>query len=444
MQSTHPNIEAVTFLLISTFSTPQIYAYVSLFFVILAIFSFCASTHSLFQINNHVVSKSPTYNTSSAVTQVYIPSTVPSFQNVTFTTNAANETNSTDTAKTFDVNNSLTSDTTFLGDPNVHPALFYIDLVCLVFFTAEYILKIIVAPNRCKFIISCNAIIDIVAILPDYVEIILNLYHPESLEGQDATTIVQIMPFLRLLRAFRIFRLIRRVPGLWIMVYTLKASFKELSLLLVVLIVGTLLFSSMIFFVDDPDVFPSIPHAFWWAIVTMTTVGYGDMAPVTMLGQVVGSATAVCGVLMIGFTIPSLVNSFITFYRHVDFLVQKEKLVKEHLEEEMAREIGRKIKDLSLNMSAIVGGESRVNAARDWGGLGIDFPHRRRSNDQGRDTRGVSPSRTNSAPHNGRNSSPPRLNSSLPRRNSSPPRRNSSPARRNTSPHRRHSRHEPS
>ena len=215
----------------------------------------------------------------------------------------------------------------------IHPALFCIDIVCLVFFTVEYLVKFCCASPRCQFVTSITAVFDILAILPDYVELLLYCFFPEAL-NQENTGIIDFMPFLRLMRAFRIFRLIRRVPGLWIMMYTLKASFKELSLMLIFLLVGTLLFASIIFFVDDPKVFTSIPHGFWWAIVTMTTVGYGDMAPVTAWGQLVGSVTAICGVLIVGFTIPSLVNNFITYYNHIEFVVQKERLLKILAEEE--------------------------------------------------------------------------------------------------------------
>ena len=221
-------------------------------------------------------------------------------------------------------------------EPTVHPVLLYIDVICLVFFTLEYLLKLAIAPNRCRYVVRFNAVVDLLAILPDYVEILVNYCFQQSL-GPGGSIITQAIPFFRLLRAFRIFRLVRRVPGLWIMLYTLRASFKELSLMLVVLLVGTLLFSSIVFFLDDPAVFKSIPHGFWWAIVTMTTVGYGDMSPKTLMGQVVGSVTAVCGVLIIGFTIPSLVNNFITFYQHVDFVVEKEKLMKATHEKEMKR-----------------------------------------------------------------------------------------------------------
>ncbi|XP_045183695.1 potassium voltage-gated channel protein Shaw-like [Mercenaria mercenaria] len=87
---------------------------------------------------------------------------------------------------------------------------------------------------------------------------------------------------------------------------------------------GILVFSSLIYYVDDREQFKSIPSGFWWALITMTTVGYGDMYPTTTLGKVVGSCTAMAGVLMIGFTVPALVNNFMLYYRHVQFAMNTE------------------------------------------------------------------------------------------------------------------------
>ncbi|KAL8603899.1 hypothetical protein ACOMHN_005119 [Nucella lapillus] len=278
----------------------KIYGWIALIFVTFAIFSFCAATHMAFRVPRH----SPTTTTMTSI-------------------NVTNNVTATSSPETVTKLTKKSVEDQF-SETEVHPVLSYLDLVCLVFFTMEFLTKLTCAPRRLRYLRSINGIVDLLALCPDFVEMIVVAADPNDLQGE--SRVLLFLPFLRLMRVFRIFRLVRHVPGLWIMIYTLQASFNELFLMLVFLCVGTLLFSSAIFFVDDKEMFPSIPHGFWWAIVTMTTVGYGDMYPVTPWGYVLGSLTAVSGVLMIGFTVPALVNNFGLYCRHVQFALQRDRL----------------------------------------------------------------------------------------------------------------------
>ena len=99
-----------------------------------------------------------------------------------------------------------------------------------------------------------------------------------------------ILEFFSIIRILRLFKLTRHSPGLKILIHTFKASSKELNLLLFFLILGMVIFSSLVYYAErlhtNPDNdFKSIPEGLWWAVVTMTTVGYGDMVPKTSAGK---------------------------------------------------------------------------------------------------------------------------------------------------------------
>ena len=109
--------------------------------------------------------------------------------------------------------------------------------------------------------------------------------------------------------------------GLKILIHTFKASSKELTLLVFFLVLGMVIFASLVYYAErlhtnPKNDFKSIPEGLWWAVVTMTTVGYGDMVPKTYAGIIVGSLCALSGVLVIALPVPVIVSNFSMFYSH--------------------------------------------------------------------------------------------------------------------------------
>ncbi|XP_069765396.1 potassium voltage-gated channel subfamily A member 1-like [Narcine bancroftii] len=197
-----------------------------------------------------------------------------------------------------------------LSDP-----FFLVETTCVVWFSLELLVRFFACPSKSDFARDIMNIIDVVAIFPYFITLCTEVAEQQS-NGQQAMSLA-ILRVIRLVRVFRIFKLSRHSKGLQILGQTLKASMRELGLLIFFLFIGVILFSSAVYFAeaDDPrSHFSSIPDAFWWAVVTMTTVGYGDMKPVTMAGKIVGSLCAIAGVLTIALPVPVIVSNFNYFY----------------------------------------------------------------------------------------------------------------------------------
>ncbi|XP_027058573.1 potassium voltage-gated channel protein Shal-like [Pocillopora damicornis] len=198
-----------------------------------------------------------------------------------------------------------TDDKKTFGEAN-QQIFFSMETACVIVFTVEYMARLYAAPNRFKFARDLMSIIDVVAILPFYV----GLFMPNnSISGAFVT--------LRVFRIFRIFKFSRHSRGLRILGYTLKSCASELGFLLFSLSMAVIIFATVMYYVEKvvPNTkFTSIPASFWYTIVTMTTLGYGDMVPETTPGKIVGSLCSLSGVLVIALPVPVIVSNFSRIY----------------------------------------------------------------------------------------------------------------------------------
>lgn len=147
-------------------------------------------------------------------------------------------------------------------------SLFIIEALCISWFTLEYLVRVYATPNKCKFFKGVLNTIDLIAIVPFYISIILETLDTGNVKN--LKSVRKAVQVFRVLRIMRILKLARHSTGLQSLGYTLRRSYKELSMLLMFLAIFILLFSSLAYFAEKDGnaiQFRSIPHAFWWASI---------------------------------------------------------------------------------------------------------------------------------------------------------------------------------
>jgi voltage-gated potassium channel len=170
-------------------------------------------------------------------------------------------------------------------DAKYHDFLNISEWVITILFTVEYITRIITIKKPSSYIFSFYGIVDFLATIPKYISIIF--------VGTHALVAFRA---LRLLRVFRILKLARYLGASKNLVAALKASKIKIFVFLFSVLVITIILGTVMYLIEGPkNGFTSIPHSMYWAIVTLTTVGYGDLAPHTPLGQFIASIVMILG-----------------------------------------------------------------------------------------------------------------------------------------------------
>lgn len=156
-------------------------------------------------------------------------------------------------------------------------------------FTVEYALRIYSAPQRSRYLFSFFGIVDLLALIPTYLTLVV--------AGSHYLIVIRL---LRVLRIFRVLRLMRYLQEANIIGNALWNARRKIAVFLATVVVLMVIFGSLMFVVEGPaNGFTSIPRSIYWAAVTITTVGYGDIAPKTALGQALAAITMLIGYAII-------------------------------------------------------------------------------------------------------------------------------------------------
>jgi voltage-gated potassium channel len=183
--------------------------------------------------------------------------------------------------------------------------LFILEWFFTIIFTLEYFARLWIVSNKRRYALSFFGIIDLLSILPTYLALIF--------VGAQSLMVIRS---IRLIRIFRIFKLSRYVGEGQNLARALKSSQHKIIVFLVTILTSVIITGTMMFMIEGPEHgFTSIPKSIYWAIVTMTTVGYGDIAPQTPLGQALASFIMILGYGIIA--VPTgIVSAEMVFQKH--------------------------------------------------------------------------------------------------------------------------------
>lgn len=169
------------------------------------------------------------------------------------------------------------------------PQLHLAEWIITIIFTLEYIVRIGVILKPSRYIFSFYGIIDLLAVIPTYLAIVF--------AGAQGLVIIRALRFFRI---FRIFKLTRYTSEGATIIKALKASKTKISVFLFAVLTIVLVIGTVMYLIEGGESgFTSIPKGIYWAIVTLTTVGYGDIAPITALGQLLASCVMILGYAII-------------------------------------------------------------------------------------------------------------------------------------------------
>ncbi|XP_078086666.1 voltage-gated potassium channel regulatory subunit KCNG3 isoform X1 [Mustelus asterias] len=198
-----------------------------------------------------------------------------------------------------------------------------IEAICMGWFTAECIVRFLVSKNKCDFVRKPLNIIDLLAITPYYISVLMSLFTGENSQLQRAGVTLRV---LRMMRIFWVIKLARHFIGLQTLGLTLKRCYKEMVMLLVFIGVAMAIFGALAQLLesgldleDKNTAYASIPASCWWVIISMTTVGYGDMYPFTVPGRILGGMCVVSGIVLLALPITFIYHSFVHCYHELKF-----------------------------------------------------------------------------------------------------------------------------
>ena len=209
-----------------------------------------------------------------------------------------------------------------------HLVLFLLDSLCIIVFLVEFLLRFTFCPHKRNYFSDwfnvLNAALLITTVTSFILEVRKDLIHTHAVGF-----FYYIVKSCYVFRLLLLLRLEKQYLGLKILILSVKESARELFLLVFSLLMAMCIFGGLMFCAEiHTTQFPDIWISLWWALITITTIGYGDIYPTDLPGRIIGSLCAVCGIMLLALPIAVITSKFSDFYGFRSYVKRHEKLCK--------------------------------------------------------------------------------------------------------------------
>lgn len=197
----------------------------------------------------------------------------------------------------------------------MHPSIFWMDVSCNAIFSFEIFLRFLFSPNKMKFAKNILNCVEILSVISVWIYLFIE-ENPSILVNYYSFLILEIVSPLCILRVARFFRLTKNSKGMQLLILSVKGSTRLLMLLAISLLQGVIMFASLVYVTEfeTSSTFPDFFISMWWAVITMTTVGFGDHYPISHAGHLVGASCAIFGLLLLALPIAIISTTFNNYY----------------------------------------------------------------------------------------------------------------------------------
>jgi hypothetical protein len=198
---------------------------------------------------------------------------------------------------------------------------FILETTVNIILTVDLIFRFIITYKKMAFVLNTENIIELIACVFSFVVSYADRHPGTISNNKHVDKLILVIGGLYTLRVVKLLRIAEATPEMNILKLCFQKSWKIIALLVMVFTIFSVIFGSAMFWAefDNVDTFPNIFISIWWAVVTITTVGYGDHYPKTPVGYIMASLTALFGLLLLAMPIAALSSNFSTFYNSYSY-----------------------------------------------------------------------------------------------------------------------------